>query len=73
MTHIEWLMSHIINPVAPYLSKFQGEWSILMESKKSAVKPNTEKILRENLQGSGYLKDLGESLGTPGCLGGELR
>lgn len=66
-------MSHIINPVAPYLSKFQGAWSILMESKKSAVKPNTEKILGEMLQGSGYLKDLEESLGTPGCLGGELR
>ena len=35
-------MSHIINPVAPYLSRFQGEWSILMESKKSEVKPNAD-------------------------------
>lgn len=64
MTHIEWLMSHIINPVAPYLSKFQGERNILMESKKSAVKPNTEKIFGEVLQGSGYLKDLGESMNS---------
>lgn len=35
-------MSHIINPVAPYLSRFQGECSILMESKKSEVKANAD-------------------------------
>lgn len=35
-------MSHIINPVAPYLSRFQEEWSILVESKKSEVKPNAD-------------------------------
>ena len=35
-------MSHIINPVAPYLSRFQGEWSTLIESKKSEVKPNAD-------------------------------
>lgn len=35
-------MSHIINPVAPYLSTFQGEWSILMESKEPDVKPNAD-------------------------------
>lgn len=35
-------MSHAINPVAPYLSRFQGQWSILIESKKSEVKTNTD-------------------------------
>lgn len=56
-------MSHIINPVAPYLSKFQGEWSILKETKKSAVKPNKERKPWRDASGFRLAKRAG---GVPG-------